>query len=206
MPLRFKTFLVFALAIHLHRPHFHGSPIDYGTLAVGAFASWVGLPGPGEPLLIAAGVLAAQHKLDITETLLVAFMASVAGGLVGWSIGLKAGRSLLARPGPFVRQRRRALERGDEVFERYPAFAVLMTFSWMAGIHHVRASVYLIWNAVGALVWTLGIGLGAFFAGPPIVDFVDDAGWISVVGVVGVVAAAVAIEVSRRRRRAPADG
>ena len=36
--------------IHLH-PHFHGPPIDYVGLAAGCAASWVGLPGPGEPLV-----------------------------------------------------------------------------------------------------------------------------------------------------------
>lgn len=188
-----------ALALRLHN-HFHGPPLDYTALALGSFASWVGLPGPGEPLLIAAGVLAAKHKLDISEALLVAFLSATAGGIIGWLIGLKAGRALLMRPGPFLAARRRALERGEEVFTRWPAVAVLMTFSWMAGINRVRASVYLLWNAVGAVMWSVGIGLGAYFAGPPIVKVVDDEGWVSVVAIVGLVAAGVAIEISRRRR------
>jgi membrane protein DedA with SNARE-associated domain len=193
------AFLHLHLHVHLHR--FHGPSLDYGGLAAAAFASWVGLPGPGEPLLIAAGILAAQGKLDLTETLLVAFAAAVAGGIVGWLIGMKAGRRLLERSGPFLRARQRALKRGDEVFVRYPAFAIIMTTSWMAGINQARTGPYMLWNAVGALIWTLGIGLGAFFAGPPIVDLVGDTGWITVVGVVGVVGTAVSLEFGWRRRR-----
>lgn len=197
-----RRVVVFAYALHLHlHHHFHGPPLAYSALALAAFASWVGVPGPGEPLLIAAGVLAAKHKLDLTETLLVAFVAATAGGIAGWLIGLKAGRRLVARPGPLLRVRLRTLERGEEVFARWPAIAVIMTTSWMAGIHRVRASTYMIWNAVGAALWTLSIGLGAYFAGPPVVDLLNDAGWLTAIGVAGVVLSGVGLEIRRRRRR-----
>ena len=88
------------------------------------------------------------------------------------------------------------------MFKRYPAFAVLMTTSWMAGINRAETGVYMVWNAVGALIWTLGIGLGAYFAGPPIVDLVSDAGWLIVVGILGVVVIGVGLEIGWRRRRA----
>lgn len=191
-----------AAFLHIHVHHFHGPSLDYGGLAAASFASWLGLPGPGEPLLILGGILAAKGKLDLTEVLLVAFVAAVLGGILGWLIGLKAGRRLLESPGPLLRLRQRALRRGDEVFERYPAFAIVMTTSWMAGINRARLGVYMLWNAVGAAIWTLGIGLGAYFAGPPIVDLVGDAGWLTVIGVVGVVISGVALELGWRRRRA----
>jgi membrane protein DedA with SNARE-associated domain len=196
---RLARLVLVAAFLHVHR--FHGPSLDYEGLGLAAFASWVGLPGPGEPLLIAAGILSASGKLDLTETLVVAFGAAVAGGIVGWLIGLKAGRVLLEQPGPFHRARRRALRRGDEVFERYPAFAILMTTSWMAGINRASARPYMLWNAVGALIWTLGIGLGGYFAGPPIVDVVGDSGVIAVVGVVGVVLMGLSLEFGWRRRR-----
>jgi membrane protein DedA with SNARE-associated domain len=192
------AFLHLHLHVHLHR--FHGPSLDYGGLAAAAFASWVGLPGPGEPLLIAAGILAAKGKLDLTETLVVAFVAAVAGGIVGWLLGLKAGRRLLERPGPFLKARHRALERGDQVFARYPAFAILMTTSWIAGINRAPTGVYMLWNAVGALVWTVAIGVGAYFAGPPIVELVGDTGWLTVIGVGGVVLMGLAFEFGWRRR------
>jgi membrane-associated protein len=187
--------------LHIHFHHFHGSPIDYGTLAAGAFASWIGVPGPGEPLLIAAAVLAAKHKLDITETLLIASAAAFAGGVGGWVIGRRAGRAVLERPGPLLKTRLRALERGEEVFERWPGAAVIFTPSWIAGIHLGRVKVFLLWNAVGALIWALGIGLGAYFAGPPVIDVVDDVGVFIAIGFAAVVGAGVALELGRRRRR-----
>jgi membrane protein DedA with SNARE-associated domain len=181
------------------RHKFHGPPFDYATLAAAAFASWVGLPGPGEPLLFAAGVLAAKHRLDLTSVLVVAFAAANAGGIAGWLAGKKAGRALLSRPGPLLKFREAWLKRGDEVFHRYVAIAIFVAPSFVAGIHRVRTSVFLLWNAFWAVLWTLGIGLGAYFAGPPILDVIDDLGWVSIVGLVVLLLVGVAFEVRRRR-------
>ena len=92
--------IAFALALSLHH-HFHGPPFDYLTLAAAAAASWIGVPGPGEPVLIAAGVFAAKHRLDIVEVLLIAWAGAAVGGVGGWLIGMRAGRAVMAAPGPF---------------------------------------------------------------------------------------------------------
>jgi membrane protein DedA with SNARE-associated domain len=199
--IHFHPFHHFLHFPHLFRHRFHGPPFDYATLAAGAFASWVGVPGPGEPLLFAAGVLAAKHKLDLTSVLVVAFAAANAGGIAGWLVGKKAGRALLSAPGPFLKLRTIMLKRGDEVFERYVAAAIFVAPSFVIGIHRVRTSVFLLWNTFWAVVWTLGIGLGAYFAGPPILDVIDDLGWVSIAGLVVLVLVGVAFEVRRRRGR-----
>jgi membrane protein DedA with SNARE-associated domain len=186
--------------IHIHHP-FHGPSVDYVTLAAAVVASWAGLPGPGEPLLFAAGVLAANGKLDLATVLGVTFVAACAGGIAAWLVGLKFGRALLTHPGPLHKFRLRVLERGDEVFKRYVAIAIFLAPNLFAGIYGVRTSVYLFWNSFWALVWTLGIGLGAYFAGPPVLDVLADLGWISIVGLVVLVVVGVGLEFRRRRVR-----
>lgn len=195
-----KGAVVVLFAIHLHHK-FKGPPVDYATLAAAVVASWAGLPGPGEPVLFAAGVLAANHRLDIASVLVVAFVTAFAGGVAGWAVGMKAGRALLTAPGPLRKLRLGALRRGEEVFKRYVAIAIFLAPSWVAGIHGVAAPVYMGWNAFWALTWTLGIGLGAFYAGPPILDVLVDLGWISVIGLVLLGLAGVTMEFRRRRAR-----
>lgn len=195
-----KVLLALGLALRIHH-HFHGPPIGYAGLALAAAASWVGVPGPGEPILIAAGVLAAQGKLDITTVLVVAFAAATAGGIAGWLIGMKAGRAVLITRGPLHAMRRRALARGDEVFARHPVIAILLTPSWIAGIHKVPSVQYLSVNAVSALVWAVGIGLGAYYIGPTVVDFVDDLGWVTGAALVVLIAVVVGAEIVHWRRR-----
>ena len=197
-----KTLLIFGLALRLQHD-FHGPPIDYLGLGLAAAASWIGVPGPGEPILIAGGVFAAKHKLDIGEVLLVAWAGATAGGVAGWLIGGKMGRAVVTTRGPLQKMRIAAVARGDEVFARYPVLAILLTPSWIAGIHRVRTGIYLPTNAVGAALWAASIGLGAYFVGPPVIEFVDDLGLVTVVGVVLLVLVGILIEVRRRRRRGP---
>lgn len=195
-----KILLTSGVAFHL-RHHLHGPAIDYVGLALAAAASWVGVPGPGEPVLIAAGVFAARHRLDILTVIVVAWAGATAGGVAGWLVGLKAGRAVLMRPGPLLRFRRAALARGDQVFTRAPVVAVFLAPSWMAGIHRARAAIFLPTNVVSAALWAAGIGLGAYYVGPPVVDFVGDAGLVLGGCLVLLMTGVIGFEVLRRRRR-----
>jgi membrane protein DedA with SNARE-associated domain len=189
-----------SLALHLFH-HIRGAPVDYVGVGVAAFASWAGLPGPGESVLIATGVLAAKHHLDITPVLLWAIVGANIGGIIGWLVGMKAGRTVLTRPGPLHTARRRAAERGDEVFHRFELLAILVTPSWVAGIHRARARLYLPANGLSAVAWAIGFGLGAYYAGPPVLEFASDFGTVGTVGLVVLIVVAVGLEVYRRIRR-----
>lgn len=196
------------LALHFFH-HIHGAAVDYLGVALAAFASWVGLPGPGESVLIATGVLAAKHHLDITPVILWATVGATLGGVVGWAVGRKGGRAVLTRPGPLASIRRGAAARGDEVFHRVEVMAILVAPSWVAGIHKSRARLYLPINFVSALAWALVFGLGAYYAGPPILELASDWGTVGIVALVALIAAGVGLEINRRIRRhrgsAPAD-
>lgn len=187
--------------LHLHVHHFHGPPFDYGALALACAASWIGVPGPGEPVLIYAGVLAARHKLDIVEVVLVAWVAATAGGVIGWMIGLKGGRAVVVAPGPFQSFRIGAVRRGDQIFNRYAVIAVLITPSWIAGIHKVRGAIYHPTNVISALAWAAGLGFGAYLIGPAVLDFFTDVGLITGIVTVAVIVGLVVLEIVWRRRR-----
>jgi membrane protein DedA with SNARE-associated domain len=186
-------------AIHLHHPH--GPSVDYVGLALAAFASWVGVPGPGEAALIAAGVLAARGRLDLAEVIAFAFLGAAAGGVVGWLIGLKAGRALADRPGPLQHFRQRALEKGERFFDRYGVLAVFFTPSWLAGVNRMAAWRYNVANLVSALLWALVVGLGSYVVGPSIAEVTQDIGLAGVLTVLASAAAGAILERRRRRRR-----
>ena len=190
--------------VTLRHHHFHGSAIGYGGVALAAAISWAGLPGPGEATLIAAGVLAAQQRLDIGAVLVVAWIGATLGGAVGWAGGVKAGRPIFAAPGPLRAVRLRLLEMGDRLFSRYGTLAVFMTPSWVAGTNRMPWTRYLPANTLSALVWSLSIGLVAFLAGPPVARLLADlGGWVA--AIVGVLALAALGFERRRRARGGAD-
>lgn len=193
--------ILFALHIHLLHRGVPAANIDYVAVALGAFASWAGLPGPGEPLLIAAAIVASKHKLDITPVLAWAFIGALLGGIVGWLAGRMAGRNFLAARGPLHGLRLHALERGDEVFERLTIVAILLTPAWVAGIHRVGSFVYLTVNLVTAAAWAAGIGLAAYYAGPPVLDWLSDVGLVTTIGLGALILVGVGFELARRHRR-----
>lgn len=200
LPLVAPTLAVALGALHV-RHHLHGAPVDFVGVALAAAASWIGVPGPGEPVLIAAGIYAARGRIDIVELLVVAWAAATAGGVVGWLLGRKGGRALWTAPGPLHRMRIRSLAKGERFFARYSLLAIYLAPSWVAGIHGVRATRFLPVNAVCAVIWTLMVGLGAYLVGPPIEDVVSDVGLVGLVVLVVLLALFAFGERWRRRRR-----
>jgi membrane protein DedA with SNARE-associated domain len=183
--------------LHLHA---RGPGIDYVGVLIASFASWLGLPGPGEAALIAAGISAAHDHLDLTSIIAIAWLGATAGGMVGWIVGVRGGRGVLTAPGPLHGLRLSLTARGDRFYERYGMIAVLVTPSWIAGIHNMHWSRFVPVNVVSALVWAIAIGLGAYAVGPSITEFANDAGLAGVL-VVGSAVTIGAIVVLRRRFR-----
>lgn len=176
-------------------------------MGVAAFASWAGFPGPGEPVLIAAAVFASKHKLDITPLVFWAWMGANAGGIVGWLIGMKAGRSVITAPGPLRGFRIRAVERGEALFKRFMVPAILFTPTWVAGINRAPARYYLPTNAVSSLaLWALPIAVASYYAAGPLLDLVNDLGAVALIVLIVLVVVAVGGELLRRRRRGDRSG
>jgi membrane protein DedA with SNARE-associated domain len=193
--------VVITALVHLHLfHHVKGPAFDYIGVALASFASWAGLPGPGESLLLAAGIFAAKHKLDITPVLVVAWAGATAGGIVGWLFGRIAGRSVLTAPGPLHGIRLDTVEKGERAFKRVEWVAILLTPSWVAGIYRSGTVIYNVVNVLSAVVWTVGIGVGAYYAGPPVLEFINDFGTLGTVVAIALLVLGVGTAVLRRRR------
>ena len=194
--------LILAIHLHLHLIHHKGATVDYVALAAAAFLSWVIWVGPGEPAMIAAGVVAAKHKLDIAPVVFWGWIGAMLGGIVGWLIGLKAGRAVLTAPGPLHRLRVRVADQGERIFHRMEVLAIIAAPPWVAGINRSRPEVYLPVNALSALVlWAAPLGIGAYYAGPVVLDLFGDLGTVLSVLLVAGVLAIVGAQLMRRRAR-----
>jgi membrane-associated protein len=187
------------LAIHVAR-RLRSHPAGYTAIALAAFASWAGLPGPGEAGLIAGAAFAARHRLDIVQVELVAFIGAFVGGMVGWGLGWRFGAALAERPGPLLRARKRALGAGERFYERFGPLAIFLTPSWVAGIHRVQPVRFTIFNLLAAVLWTAGYGLTTYFAGPHVADLFGDVGIWATIGVIAAAVTLGALAIVRRRR------
>lgn len=182
--------------------HFHGPSLGYAAIGLAAAVSWAGIPGPGEPVLIAAGILAARGRLDLGEVLAVAWLGAMVGGVAGWALGRHAGKALVTAPGPLRRQRLAAITRGERFFTRFGVLAVYFAPSWVAGSAGMRGPRFIPANAVSAVVWVALLGLGAYAVGPSVADVVSDVG-LGGLFVLGALALAAIAHAAVRRLRRP---
>jgi membrane protein DedA with SNARE-associated domain len=147
----------------------------FGIVCAESAGLWV----PGETALIAAGVYAAKGKLSITAVIIVASAGAIIGDNIGYWLGREGGRRLIYRYRWLARQADRIMPRAERFFEKHGPKAVFfarffggvrVTGAWMAGITRMPWWKFLVWNALGGVVWATGVGLISFFAGKAVAD------------------------------------
>lgn len=127
---------------------------------------------PGDTLLIAAGVFAAEGKLPLAAILPVAAVAAIAGYQVGYTIGFRAGPRLFKRSDGLFRQE--YLTRTEDFFGRHGRktvlfarfIAVVRTFiPLVAGMGKMDKRRFGFFNILGGIVWTFSVTLAAYYLG-----------------------------------------
>ena len=127
---------------------------------------------PGDSVLFSAGLVAAAHgDIDITLLITIIFMAAFIGDQVGFVLGRKVGRPYLdKRTSPRVQ---RMIARSEAFYEKTGWWAVVAArfFPWIrtfvppiAGISRMNYYRFLSANALGALLWGVGITLSGYYA------------------------------------------
>jgi membrane-associated protein len=184
-------------------------PANVGYAAVFALIAveTMGIPVPGETALIAAALLAHDGQMEIVTLVLLASAAAIIGDNIGFAIGRKGGRKLLLRPGPFHAQRLKVIEIGEPFFAKHGPKAVFLgrwvsglriASAWLAGINGMSWPVFLLWNALGGIVWAAAVGFGVYALGHVAEDILTVAG--PVAG--GIVVALGIVYLVYRHRRA----
>jgi membrane protein DedA with SNARE-associated domain len=196
----------------------------YGYAFVGGLLllESTGLPLPGETVMIAAALYAAQtHNLALVPLLAAAFAGAVLGGSIGYGLGRRFGPPLLVRFGPRIglNADRRLL--GRYLMQRNGAalvflgrfFAVLRSVAaLLAGASGMGWQSFMLFNVLGGAAWTGVYCLGGYWFGRAIMNVAGQAGFV--LGIAALAAVIVAAWIIRRHearllraaRRAEAAG
>ena len=190
-------------------PHLHAlegllQTYGYGVIVLGIMLESMGLPLPGESLMIAAALYAAAtHHLNIFILVPLAAAGAIAGDQIGYFIGRSIGFRVLARWGQKLGLTTDRLELGRYLFRRYGAavvffgrfVAVLRTFAAvLAGANRMPWHTFLLWNGLGGIGWTSLYGFGAYVLGNAAERLSGPIGIaLGVIGAVFVVAAVILV-------------
>ncbi len=153
-------------------------PSIYGYLVLFliVFAENVGLPVPGETMVLAAGMLASRPDASLTVlgVILVTIAAAVLGDNLGFWLGRRWARGRIERGGRFLFLTPKALAVVEGYFQHYGSLTVFFA-RFVTGLRVVAALAagtstmpwprFLAANSGGAIVWATCMTLLGFFGG-----------------------------------------
>ncbi len=149
----------------------------YGYLAVLVFIAIesTGIPFPGETMLLVAAIYAGTtHHLSILGVIVAAASGAIIGDNIGFWVGYEGGYRLLRRYGRYIRLNERKLKLGLYLFRKHGSkvvffgrfVAVLRTWAaFLAGTNRMPWRSFLLFNALGGIVWATFYGLAGYFLG-----------------------------------------
>ena len=156
-----------------------------------------------------SAVLAARGHLSIEGVIVVAAAAAIIGDNIGYWIGREGIRRLILRYQRLRRYADRVLPPAERFFQRHGGKAVFLarffgglrvTGAWIAGITRMAWWRFLFWNAAGGIVWAVGVGLLAYYAGKTAADaFARYGVYAAIAGGIVVVIVIAVLHVWRRR-------
>ena len=143
----------------------------YGLVGLIIALESLGLPVPGETVLVAAALYAGSTgKLDITAVVLAAAVGATLGNIAGFLVGRWLGAPVLARYGPRFGFDHRRLLLGQYLFRHYGGLVIVLGrftpllrafAALLAGANRMPWRRFLAWTVVGSLLWTGLMGFGA---------------------------------------------
>jgi membrane protein DedA with SNARE-associated domain len=202
---------------------FIGSNLDillatYGYLAVFFFVGIesIGIPVPGETMLVTAAVYAGTTgRLSIFWVIVASSAGAIVGDNIGYVIGRTGGYRVLKRYGRYIRLEENRLRLGQYLFRKHGPkvvffgrfVSVLRIFAaFLAGVNRMHWRLFLIFNAAGGIIWSTIYGVAAFLLGKQLLQLsgrVDFA--LAVVGVAVIIAVIVFLRRNEARLQAQAD-
>lgn len=147
---------------------------DFGYLAL-----FIGTFFEGETILVLAGFLAFREYLDIKCVILVAFLGSFCGDQTWYYLGRYKGRQILESKPRWQAMSQKALDH----IRRHPD-AWVLGFRFVYGLRTVMPVAigmsgypprrYFILNGIGAVIWSVALGLAAYHFGAALEGLLGD--------------------------------
>ena len=184
----------------------------YVVLLGWVFAEQIGLPIPSMPLLLAAGALAGTGHLSFFASLFYVMFAAVTADSIWYQLGRRKGIKILQLLCKISLEPDSCVRRTEGVFSKQGARSLLLAKFLpglgtvappLAGIFHMRARRFLLFDAMGSLLWAgTFLGLGYVFSGE--LDWVAEhlaslGGWLLVL-LLGALASYIGYKFAARQR------
>ncbi|MEJ2372198.1 MAG: DedA family protein [Sulfurimonas sp.] len=132
------------------------------------------IPFPSEVVLIPAGYLASQEKMNLGMIFVSAILGSMVGAFINYYLAYFVGRKFLEKFGKYFFISNESLDKMDSFFEKHGAIstftgrlipAIRQLISIPAGLAHMDILKFSLYTALGAGLWSLILILLGYFIG-----------------------------------------
>lgn len=132
------------------------------------------LPVPSELVVIPAGVLAHEGKMDFSLVVLTSTLGSLVGAFINYSFALWVGRPFLEKYGKYFFVRPAVLDKTDAFFLKHGAISTFTgrlilgirhLISLPAGLTRMNPISFALYTTLGAGLWSLVLALFGYFIG-----------------------------------------
>ena len=146
----------------------------YLFVFVGVMLGCSGIPFPGATVLLAAGIMAQQGYLELTEAIVFGILGAIVGSQLGYWAGRQGGREFVLKWGRYVKLTPERLDRVEQFFLRHGGKAVFasrfvsvfrMLGAPVAGISRMHMGTFVFYNVLGGTVWATAVVLLGYFFG-----------------------------------------
>ena len=142
----------------------------YGATVAAVMVEGMGIPTPGQTLLMASSIEAARGRMNIVLLLFLVTTAATVGNSIGYAIGRWGGRALLLK----FKVNPERQQRTEDFFRHRGGIAILLA-RFLDGLRQLNGIVagilgmswwsFTAYNLAGAILWTCTWGLGTYFLG-----------------------------------------
>jgi membrane protein DedA with SNARE-associated domain len=155
----------------------------------------MGIPLPGEIVLVSAALLTVKHIGDPAGVAIGASAGAIIGDSIGYLVGHKGGRPLLARLGERFPKHLgpENVARAEQLFARWGVWAVFfgrfiallrILAGPLAGALRVKYRKFLAANASGGIIWATGTTLVVYWLGVAAEAWLTRFSWVALIVVV----------------------
>jgi membrane protein DedA with SNARE-associated domain len=137
--------------------------IGYWGIFLGMVLESACIPIPSEVIMPFGGYLVSTGHLNMIGVILIGTLGNIIGSLIAYAIGHWGGKRFIDRFGKYVFVSKKHLESAEKWFDKRGEITVFVSrilpairtfISLPAGIARMSLSKFLIYTAIGSLIWS----------------------------------------------------
>lgn len=140
--------------------------LNYGLFSIFIIVAleYANFPIPSEIVLPFAGILSAQHNINIFLVIAISILSGVLGSLTNYYLGYKFGNPLLYKIKERYPKTKKAIKESNKYMEKYDKYAVMLSrliplartfISIVAGITRMNVFYFIFYSTIGISIWNI---------------------------------------------------